>query len=175
MEFAGIWGLVETSINVALGACIAGFAVWVASRKTKSTQSSAHNRRLLSLEEISSQVGNVSHIFAKYSSLVIESVHFGAQWPEARKHELDYVNKELVAEFKKMANAEAKLLLLGEKNMERALRLYGAKIASFRKQVYVGRSDISVKEIGDLKQEISKLREQFYDMLSEKYDRLLST
>ena len=126
------------------------------------------------LEDVSSNVGNVNHIFAKYSSLVIESTRFGHNWPEARKEELSKINAELVTEFKKMADAEAKLLMLGEKALEKTLRLYGARIAHFRKQVYVGRQDIAEKEIVALKQEIMKLREQFYDILSRKYDRLLA-
>ena len=83
-------------------------------------------------------------------------------------------NAELMEEFRKMAGAEDKLLMIGEKALEKTLKLYGAKIAQFRKQVYVGRQDISEQEIVQLKQEIGQLREQFYDILSHKYDRLLA-
>ena len=58
--------------------------------------------------------------------------------------------------------------------MERSLRLYCARIALFRKQVYVGRQDITQEQITALKQSILQIREQFYDMLSRKYDRLLA-
>ena len=58
--------------------------------------------------------------------------------------------------------------------MEKALRLYAAKIALFRKQVYVGRQDISDQEIAELKAGILNLREQFYDILSRRYDRLIA-
>ena len=54
--------------------------------------------------------------------------------------------------------------MLGEKTMEKTLRLYAAKIALFRKQVYVGRQDISEQEIAELKATILSLREQFYDL-----------
>jgi hypothetical protein len=64
--------------------------------------------------------------------------------------------------------------MLGEKNLERSLRLYGAKIAVFRKQVYVCRKDISNEQITSLKMSINQVREQFYDMLSRKYDKLLA-
>nr|WP_236074975.1 hypothetical protein [Teredinibacter purpureus] len=68
------------------------------------------------LEQISSDVGHVNHSFAKYSSLVIESTKFGKRWPPARKQELERVNSELVAEFERLSAAEARLLMLGEKN-----------------------------------------------------------
>lgn len=175
MESAQLWPLVDTSVKIALGALIACLCLWAAGRRNPLSSPGKTNRRMEILEDVSSNVGNVNHIFAKYSSLVIESTRFGNRWPEARKEELAKVNAELVHEFKKMADAEAKLLMLGEKALEKTLRLYGARIAHFRKQVYVGRQDISEQDIVALKQEILKLREQFYDILSQKYDRLLAT
>lgn len=167
--------LSETSLKMGFGALIAVFSGWLLMRRhTQSQQLSPESRRLQILEMVSVNVGTVSHIFAKYSTLVQESIQFGEQWPVARKLELDVVNAELVAEFKKLAEAEAKLLMLGEKNLERSLRLYGSRIALFRKQVYVGRQDITQEQITALKQSILQVREQFYDMLSRKYDRLLA-
>ena len=174
MDTSIIIPLLENSLMVALGAVITGLCLWLSHRRLHLGQATPSNRRLEILEAVSRDVGNVNHTFAKYSSLVIESTRFGGRWPQARKEELGRVNNELVQEFRKMAEAEAKLLMLGEKALEKNLRLYGAKIAQFRKQVYVGRQDISEKDIVKLKQEIMQLREQFYDILSRKYDRLLT-
>lgn len=174
MEPNDFWTLIDTSVKVALGAVIAGITLWLSQHKLYARKSMPGNRRIEMLEAVSSDVGNVNHIFAKYSSLVIESTRFGSRWPQARKEELEKVNSDLVNEFRKIADSEARLLMLGEKALEKTLRLYGSKIAQFRKQVYVGRQDISEEEIMKLKQEILKLREQFYDILSHKYDRLLA-
>ncbi len=175
MSIPDLWPVVDTALKVGIGSGITLVSAWFIRRhKTAKDLQSPKNRRLEMFEHISSSVGNVNHSFAKYSALVIESTRFGRNWPSARKVELDKVNSELVAEFKKLADAEAKLLMLGEKTMERTLRLYGAKIALFRKQVYVGRQDISDQEIADLKSSIMTLREQFYDTLSKRYDRLLA-
>jgi hypothetical protein len=175
METTELWALLDTSVKIALGALIAGLCLWLSNRGNSLNTTHKSNRRMEILESVSSNVGNVNHIFAKYSSLVIESTRFGGRWPQARKEELFKVNQELVQEFKKMADAEANLLMLGEKALEKTLRLYGAKIAYFRKQVYVGRQDISEQEVVKLKHEITHLREQFYDILSQKYDRLMAT
>jgi len=133
--------LLDTSLKVALGALIAGVTAWWVMRRNAivGSRSPQEDRRLSLLEEVSSQVGQVTHIFAKYSSLAAESVQFGERWPQARKQELDTVSADLVREFKCLADAESKLLMLGEKNLERSLRLYGSQIAVFRRQVYVGR------------------------------------
>lgn len=169
-------GIVDTSLKVGLGALIASVIAWLILRRpSTSQQQGGDNRRLLILEDVSTQVGTVTHVFAKYSSLAVESVQFGDRWPQARRAELDAVNAELVNEFKKLAEAEAKLLMLGEKNLEKTLRLYGAKIAVYRKQVYVGRQDISLEQIAALRNAAQQVRDQFYDMLSRKYDRLLAS
>ena len=172
-----LWLILDTSAKVTLGVGITFACFWLAKywRENAHTgDSSGKRRRICLLEEISSDVGHVNHSFAKYSALVIESTRFGKRWPPARKQELDRINAELVLEFQKLASAEAKLLMLGEKTMEKTLRLYGAKIALFRKQVYVGRQDISEQEIAELKTAIMNLREQFYDLLSRRYDKLLA-
>lgn len=172
MSFVEIWPFFDTALKVTLGSAMALTGAYFYSRKPQK-ESQQCNRKIQLLEEVSSSVGTVNHCFARYSALVIESTRFGKNWPAARRQELERVNSELVHEFKKLADSEAKLLMLGEKTMEKTLRLYGAKIALFRKQVYVGRNDISDQEIADLKTAILTLREQFYDLLSRKYDRLL--
>lgn len=176
MDTAIFIEILDTSLKVALGALLAGITTWWVTRRNAIVGSQSHkeNRRLSILEEISSQVGQVTHIFAKYSSLAAESVQFGERWPLPRKQEFEAISAELVREFKRLADAEAKLLMLGENNLERALRLYGSQIAVFRKQVYVGRADISLEQVSALKQEVARAREKFYELLSRKYDRLLS-
>ena len=169
--------LLDTGLKVLLGALVATFCIWLARRffqQKSEDKIDPAKHRLGILEQISSEVGHVNHSFARYSSLVIESTRFGKRWPAERKQELDRVNRELVKEFEKLSSAEARLLMLGEKTMEKTLRLYAARIAVFRKQVYVGRQDISDQEIAELKSAIMQLREQFYEILSRRYDKLLA-
>lgn len=172
-----IWPILDTFFKVTLGMTLTFASLWLTKmwRDNHSPlKMRPEHKKIHLLEEISSEVGRVNHCFAKYSALVIESTRFGKRWPPARKQELERINQELVRDFERLAAAEAKLLMLGEKTMERTLRLYGAKIAFFRKQVYVGRQDISEQEIADIKSSIMQLREQFYDQLSKRYDRLLT-
>lgn len=176
MDMETLLQLTDTSLKMGVGAVIAAACGWWMMRRQNNAQfdNLRENRRLQILEEVSTRVGMVSHCFAKYSSLVVESIQFGERWPLPRRQELEAVNTELVNEFRKLADAESRLLMLGEKHLERTLRLYGARIAVYRKQVYVGRQDITPEEITSLKAAVHQVREQFYDMLSRKYDRLLA-
>lgn len=176
MELETIIQLTDTPIKIATGAAIAALTAWFIQKRAAASQQASFRelRRIEILEDVSAQVGTVSHVFAKYSALIAESIQFADRWPSSRRQELDAVNAELVDEFKKMADAESKLLMLGEKGLERALRLYGAKIAVYRKQVYIGRQDITPEQVIALKTAVTQVREQFYDMLSRKYDHHLA-
>ncbi len=119
MNEQDIWLVFDTSIKVITGVVLTFGCLWAARMwrdRSQADPHSAQRRRLSLLEEISSDVGRVNHVFAKYSALVIESTRFGKRWPPARKQELERINAELVHEFSKLADSEAKLLMLGEKN-----------------------------------------------------------
>lgn len=166
-----VWALLDTVTKLAVGA---GFAwLWVTMR-ARARGGATSSRRLEILEGVAAEVGAVNHTFAKYQALVFESIRFGARWPSARREELELINHQLVRQFDALAGAEAKLLLLGEKTLAKTLQLYCANIAVYRKQVYAGRQDISEREIAEIKQPIMQLREQFYDLLSKRFDRVLA-
>ncbi len=177
MEIAQLVPIIDTGVKIAMGAGIAGFTYWLTLKNRgfvgADGQGETGNRRLETYEAVSAEVGTVSHIFSKYAALVTESYLYGSKWPETRKLELEAVNRELVEIFKNISDSESKLLLLGEKGLAKTLRAYSARIAQFRKEVFVGRRDIKEEQINELKKEISKLKEQFYDLLSKKYDHLL--
>ncbi len=168
--------ILDTIAKVGVGALISGISsLYILKKKQKGELDKLGNqRRVEHFEDISQKVGAVNHIFSKYSSLAIESTRYGDAWPAARREELDEVTNELVAAYAKLAEAESVLLLLGEKRMEKALKLYTTKIANFRKEVYVGRQDIEESQIIAIKKEISVLKEQFYDILSLRYDRAVN-
>jgi len=168
--------MTDSFLKITLGALVASGVAWYLHwRATPNKADLRESRRIQIMEEVSRQVGRVSHLFAKYSSLAVESIQVGDRWPQLRRQEFETINTELVTEFQKLADMEAKLLMLGEKNLERGLRLYGNKIAVFRKQVYVCRKDITAEQIHALKTNVAQVREQFYDMLSRKYDMLLTS
>lgn len=168
--------IIDTTFKVATGAAIAVFSAWWWSRQNSvlGPRSLREQKRLDVFEEISAFVGQVTHIFGKYASLASEAVEYGEHWPAARKLELEKVQEELVSTFQKMAAAEAKLAILGEKNLEKSLKIYAGQIVAYRRQVYAGRKDITTEQATALRQGVLQARESFYDMLSRKYDKALT-
>ena len=84
MDQNTLWQLVDTTTKVGIGALIAGISAWLMTRhqpKPSSAESARAVKRITTLESVSAEVGNITHIFAKYSALAIESVRFGSRWP----------------------------------------------------------------------------------------------
>lgn len=174
MELETVIQLLDIPVKMGFGALIAGLSAAAFMRRSIHAQQSTQRnvRRMQILEEATSQVASLTHVFAKYSTLVMESIQHRDHWSMANRKELSAVNQAFLDECGKLADTEAKLLMIGEKALERCLRVYCSKMVAFRQQVYACRQDISPEQITALKAAIVQAREQFYDVMSNRYDRV---
>lgn len=163
----------NTLIELIIGAVLGSLAVFFILReKINRYEKNITLRRSTILEEVAAHIGKVSHVFSKYSSVLNEVGPTTDRMSPKQEQELEDLSKQLVEVYEQISIAEAKLLLLGEKTLQRALKLYSGKMALFRKQFYPGRysdPDEAVK----MKKELANLRTQFYDILSQRYDEVL--
>lgn len=167
----GVWEIVDSVVKIAMGGAVSAVTTyWILRKHAPNVPEPLLVRRLDILESIAEQVGRVNHVFLKYSTLLNEVLSAPDRLTPAKKDELDSVVGELVSAFEGMAAAEAKLLLLGEKRLEMALKLYSNRIAQFRKQFFLGRPDVNEQDFTASKRDVSMAREQFYELLSQRYD-----
>ncbi len=166
--------LLDTTIKIALGALITGFSgYWLSgmrSTQNRKQQKIEHQRDLM--EGIAQQAEQVHHVFMKYFELIQEYMNATQNrydWSESRRSELYLVVDELVQSFNELSAAESKLLLLDEKPLYKSLRKFRSKVIFFRRHFYIDKKDLNDKEAQDIKKEVSKLREQFFDALSDRY------
>lgn len=166
--------ILDTSIKITLGAMIAGLSgYWLSGMRTKQNRAQQrldHQRDLL--EGIAQQAEQVHHVFMKYFELMNEYMNATKNrydWPQSRRSELYLVLDELVHSFNELTAAESKLLLLNEKPLYKSLRKFRSKVIFFRRHFYIDKKDLSEQEAQDIKREVSKLREQFFDALSHRY------
>lgn len=130
------------------------------------------NRRAEILEEVAAHVGKVNHVFARYAAIVSDASQVKGSLPPRLASEAEAVTQQLVEVFEEISRAESKLALLGEKRLEKALQLYSVRLAYFRKLFTPGVA-AGDKDPAEVRKEIARLREQFYDILSERYDTTL--
>lgn len=167
-----IWGLLDSIVKIAMGGAVSAVTTyWILRRHTNILPDPRFTRRLDLLEQVSEQVGRVNHAFLKYATLIGEVLAAPERVTHAKKEELDSVTAELVSAFEGMSMSEARLMLLGERQLEVALRLYSARVAQFRMQFLPGRPDVQEADLAGARRDIAAAREQFYQLLSERYDK----
>ena len=163
----------DTVITLILGALFGAAAMFYAIKdKLEQQKKSTSARRVSLLEEVAQHIGKVSHVFGKYTSLVAEVGPNAGRMSAKQERELEDLSNQLVEVYEEVSIAESKLLLLGEKKLEKALKLYTGKMALFRKQFYPGRYT-STDDLSTGKKDTTAMREQFYDILSERYDQIM--
>lgn len=162
---------IDIVIALLIGAVAGGAVVFLLLKDRLQAQDSGERVRGIELlEQVAEHVGKVSYVFGKYASLVTEIGPRAERMSARQERELDDLSEALVSIYEEASVAESKLLLLGEQRLEKALRLYTAKMAQFRKQVYPGRYQ-QAEESTRLKKEVNDMRDQFYSILSERYDQ----
>ena len=154
-----------------LGIALGGSLVfWLQKKGAQGIDQVARLRGVSLLEQVAEHIGKVSHVFSKYASLVIEIGPHPERMSSAQQRELEALSNDLVRVYEEVSVAESKLLLLGEQRLEKALKLYTVKMAQFRKQIYPGRYQ-NADDAGKLRKEVTEMKEQFYTILSERYDQ----
>jgi hypothetical protein len=167
--------MVDAGVKIAAGMLASGLLFLVYLKRHQSLDSRAEaeiNRRRELFELVAANVGRVHYVYQQYLALATEFTRYGQHWPKSRRDELARVGDELVEVFHALTEAESTLLLLGEKRLERSLRIYGAKIVNLRRQIYAEKQTLTGEEIhllDDVKKEISQLKESFFDALSVRY------
>lgn len=162
--------IISTGISLLLGMSFGALAMFYSLKeKLKKYQRANASRRIGMLEQVAQHVGKVSHTFSKYSSLVNEIGPQAEGISVKQGAELENLSNDLVSVYEEISIAESKLLLLGEKRLEKAMKLYTAKMAQYRKKIYPGRYSSS-EEATTIKKDIVSMKDQFYDILSERYD-----
>lgn len=165
--------VIDLLITLLLGATTGGAAVFLLIRNKLKSADPAGLRRVALLEQVAQHIGRVAYVFGKYTSLVSEIGPRTGRMSARQERELDDISNQLVAVYEEAAIAESKLLLLGEQRLEKALKLYTAKMAQFRKQVYPGRYH-NAEDAARLQREVVDMRDQFYNILSERYDQKIT-
>ncbi len=165
--------MIDVVVALVLGTALGAGAAYLLLRERLRDRGQAGKLRAVAmLEQVAEHVGRVSHVFSKYSSLVSDVGPRAERMSPNQEQELETLSNELVRVYEEAAVAESKLLLLGEQRLEKALKLYTAKMAQYRRQIYPGRYQ-NTEEASALRKEVADMKTQFYDILSERFDQRL--
>lgn len=124
-----------------------------------------------SLESVSTQIEDMTHISLRYWALIIEWVRNkeqkGLDLTRERQEELNKTKLDLFDNFKSLTVAESKLLLLGLTDTSVALRDYGDYLKAMRRNYYDGKPDIKESDLENVRVTLLYKRKVLFDFCLE--------
>ncbi|MFT4776030.1 MAG: hypothetical protein ACI9B7_000400 [Oleispira sp.] len=166
--------VIDTAIKIGLGGLIGFIGTYTVTKLNHNHDSNKDKskRHFDALEQVASHIEEFSHVALKYWALVVERVRVendGKTWPKERSDQLDIVKAEYFSEAKNVTVAESKLLLLGLNKASEKLGAYTEFLKVLRRKYYVGKSGLTEKEMDEVREELLRLRQEFFSELSISY------
>lgn len=168
--------VLDTVVKIGLGALISGAsAYWLTKAKATSDLRAERLRRHHTLlEQCAEQIESFSHVLFRYWALIAEHVRNKAAGSELlphRREELEKTKGELFNAFSSLTSAEAKLLLLGHKNVQEQLRVFGELAKAVRQKAWDGNDKLTSTQMDEYRRDLLSERAKLFELLSEGYRR----
>ncbi|MDP5239756.1 hypothetical protein Q9Q94_09450 [Uliginosibacterium sp. 31-16] len=169
--------IIDSAVKIGLGALIAAFSSYLLAKHNHSRDlEKDHIRRKRELlESVAEQVEGFTHLSLRYWAFIgdwIRSKRDSRSMSENRSKDLERTRDALFDSFKEVTSGEAKLLLLGLKKPQQALRAYGEVITELRKALFIGGPLASEEELQLWRSRLLSARELFFQELSDAYQTL---
>jgi hypothetical protein len=163
--------VLDTAVKIGLGALISGIAAYLVAKLNhdRDIEKSRITRRRESLEDIAERLEKFYSCVLTWWSVAVARANAQESEPSRRDLFLDDWKKasELMNEgFLDAATAEAKLLLLGEKESQQLLRDYVNYISRF-----IRTNPKTASDLHDFQHNVLNKREAFFNKLSDVYKR----
>ena len=168
--------VIDTAIKIGLGSLITLtgtiLVTWLNHRNERNKDS--RKRFYDSLESISSNIEEITHVSLRYWALVVEWVRNNAQsmdLTEKRKEELEKTKSELFDQFKNLTVAESKLMLLGLTHISSQIRDYGEFLKEFRRKCYDGKESLKEIDMDEARIQLLIKRKSIFNELARSYKK----
>lgn len=167
--------VIDTAVKIGLGSIITLLGTLVVTKLNHSHESARERskRHYDALEDIASNIEEVTHVSLRYWALIIEWVrnkNQGMGLTEKRKEELEKTKLDLFDQFKNLTIAESKLLLLGLQEPSTLIREYGEFLTEMRRQYYDGKKSITEDDMISIRKELLSKRQTLFNSLSSSYN-----
>lgn len=169
--------IIDTSVKIGLGGVITLAGTFIISKMNHKHEINKDKARRYydSLESVSQQIEEMTHVSLRYWALVIEWARNNEQkkigLTEKRQEELKKTKTDLFDQFKNLTIAESKLILLGLTNSSLLLRDYGDYLKEMRRSYYDGKHCLEEKEMDDVRKNLLIKREALFKSLASDYQK----
>lgn len=169
--------VIDSAVKIGLGALIAGVSALLLSRSQhhRDLSKAKVDREFEILKDVAEQTERFTQAALRYWSLASDSHRLkrsSKSLGERRETDLAESKSALFDIFHELTSSEAKLLLLGKRDAQSALRTYGEMVSSFRRSAVNESHLMSDPEIETWRENILKTRERLLSELHLCYQGL---
>ena len=167
--------VIDTAVKIGLGSLITLVGTIVVAKLNHGNEKNREDRKRYydSLESVSKDIEETTHIALRYWALIIEWVRNheqkGIGLTDKRIEELEKTKLDLFDYFKNLTVAESKLMLLGLNDQATLIREYGEYLKDMRRKYYDGNKQISETDLDECRKILLQKREMLFKSLAGKY------
>ncbi len=169
--------VVDSAIKIGLGALIAGMSALLLSKSQhrRDLDRARIDREFEILKDVAEQTERFTQAALKHWALATDAHRLRRQGKPLSDRKLANLadsGDTLFSIFHELTSSESKLLLLGKKDAQRALRTYGEMVTAFRRSAMSDATTMSDAEIDTWRENILKTRATLLDELHACYQQL---
>jgi len=169
--------VIDSAVKIGLGALIAGVSALFLSRSqhNRDLSRAKSDREFEILKDVAEQTERFTQAALRHWALATDAHRLRRQekpLSERKEANLAESNDTLFNIFHELTSSEAKLLLLGKRDAQRALRSYGEMVIAFRRSAMNDSEIMSDPAIDTWRTNILKTREHLLDELHICYRQL---
>lgn len=169
--------VVDSAIKIGLGALIAGLSTLVLSKSQhrRDLERARVDREFEILKDVAEQTERFTQSALKYWALAADAHRFrrqGKPLSDKKASNLSSSGEIIFGIFHELTSSESKLLLLGKRDAQSALRTYGDMVIAFRRSAISDMETMSDTEIDTWREKILRARSSLLDELHTCYKQL---
>ena len=169
--------VIDSAVKIGLGAIIAGASALMLSRSQhyRDLKKAKVDREFEILKDVAEQTERFTQASLRYWSLASDLHRLkrgGKSLSDRKEKDLADSKAALYDIYHELTSSEAKLLLLGKRDAQTALRTYGEMVSAFRRSAINESQLMSDTEIETWRENILKTRERLLSELHSCYQGL---
>jgi len=169
--------VVDSAVKIGLGALIAGISALLLSHSQhrRDLNKAKVEREFQILKDVAEQTERFTQAALRYWSLASDAHRLkrhSKALSDRKEKDLAESKRALFDIFHELTSSEAKLLLLGKRDAQSAVRTYGDMVSAFRRSAVSDTQLMTDGEIDTWRENILKTRERLLHELHTCYQRL---
>jgi hypothetical protein len=166
--------VVDTAVKIGLGAAISGVTAFFIAKQShdKSVEKEYLQKKVSVLEDVTSDIEEIVHVVFRFYSVILDwtrTLEHGNNNTEEKDKSIKELRAEIFDLFKGLTVAEGRLLLMGCKEQQVAVRNFGQLLSEFYSSSSRANAGLNSEDLKAWRLRILEERDNLYKVLGDAY------